>query len=523
MTPARLGAHLPGPMAKIAPAQKGQAAALFVEPEGGNAGQRYGKSESQNTDRRCGAAENGSAGQRYGKSESQDTEKRPLGTTPLDSKGYFGRDRRSAQGTPGGPPYLVPTSGAISTMRAMSSCNLAGKPDYSHRNKNAWAAPQSMSDILDAYRRLQDQGEIEKDAAQDRVVRKLDALSATLSDYALRRTRLFARSREKPKGLYIHGGVGRGKSMLMDLFFAEAPLREKRRVHFHAFMIETHAAINSWRKLDLDARVRYARQINLRGRGAALDDPIPAVATTITRQATLLCFDEFEVRDVADAMILGRLFSVLFEAGTVIVTTSNRAPEDLYKDGLNRQLFLPFIDLIRREQEVVHLDGQLDYRLERLRGMAVYHTPLDAKSAEAMDEVFRRLTGHADGVAVALDVQGRMLQVPRSGKGVARFSFGELCERPLGAADYLALADEFHTLLLDNIPIMDTANRNEARRFSTLIDALYESRVKLICSAAALPHALYPAGDGAFEFARTVSRLMEMQSEDYMAAPHAPQ
>ncbi len=363
------------------------------------------------------------------------------------------------------------------------------------------------------------------DEAQLRVVEPLERLQGALRRYRPGRQRTFSsfgRAGAAPRGLYIHGGVGRGKSMLMDLFFAHAPLRLKRRVHFHAFMLETHAAINAWRKLDAKERAERAALLKLKARGAALDDPMPPVGRLIAREARLLCFDELEVRDIADAMILGRLFSVLFAQGVIVVATSNHAPERLYEQGLNRQLFLPFVALLKEQLDVLCLDGSVDYRLERSKQLEVYHVPLGGDADRAMDAAWRALTGRDGGERRVIEMQGRSLVVPQAIGGIARFSFAELCARPLGAADYLALAREFHTLLIDRVPRMGPERRNEARRFATLVDALYEARVKLVASAECPPGLLYPAGDGAFEFKRAVSRLIEMQSTDYMAEPHAP-
>jgi cell division protein ZapE len=376
-----------------------------------------------------------------------------------------------------------------------------------------------------AYRALLESGKLRADEAQRRAVSRLQELSDSLRHYrpsATRRLSPLSRTRPKPRGLYIHGGVGRGKSMLMDLFFAHAPLRPKRRVHFQEFMLEAHGMINAWRKLGAKERVRRGAQLKLKGRGHALDDPMPAVGRALAREAALLCFDELEVRDVADAMILGRLFTVLFKQGVIVVATSNHAPANLYEHGLNRQLFLPFIVLLEQQLDVLCLDGKVDYRLERLKALTVYHTPLGDASDRAMDMAFSALTGRERGERRVLDVQGRMLAVLQAAGGVARFDFAELCARPLGAADYLALARAFHTLLLDRVPCMGPERRNEARRFATLIDVLYEARVKLVLSAEGAPETLYPSGDGAFAFKRAASRLNEMQSADYVALAHAP-
>lgn len=368
---------------------------------------------------------------------------------------------------------------------------------------------------LPAYRALRRADDIAPDPAQKLAVEKLQALHVKLKQYQPKSDDagwlgIFtgrARRREPtPQGLYIYGDVGRGKSMVMDLFFDTVPIERKRRVHFHAFMLEVHAAAHEFRQTPKDQRDG--------------DDPIAPIAARIAADAILLCFDEFQVQDVADAMILGRLFSALFDHGVVVVATSNRPPDDLYIGGLNRELFLPFIDLFKERLDLLHLSGPTDHRMARLTGMPVYHVPADEKAAAALEDAFAALTQGADPAAAAIEVQGRQLVIPRTGAGVAWASFAELCEQPLGAADYLALAENFHTLVLSGIPKMDIQQRNEAKRLVTLIDALYEQKVKLICSASAAPDELYPAGDGSFEFARTASRLIEMQSRDYMAQPH---
>lgn len=371
-----------------------------------------------------------------------------------------------------------------------------------------------------AYEALLGTGELSPDPGQEEIVSRLQVLHEALGQPDQAQPGLLARLFGKgeqtaaPLGLYIHGGVGRGKSMLMDLFFETAPVAQKRRVHFHEFMLDCHGAIHKWR--------------GARGNDKNSDDgdPIPPLARRIADGARLLCFDEFQVNDVADAMILGRLFSELLGLGVVLVATSNRAPDELYEDGLNRKLFLPFIELLKERLDVMALDGPTDYRLRRMKGVQVYHVPVNDETTERMRDAFFSMTDRdvedAHMVPTAeLQVQGRALFVPKSSKGVAVFSFKRLCANPLGAADYLAIAWRYHTVFIVAIPRMGPDQRNEAKRFVTLIDTLYENNVKLICSAAAEPAELYPAGDGSFEFSRTASRLAEMQSEEYLARGHA--
>lgn len=365
------------------------------------------------------------------------------------------------------------------------------------------------------YRALRAAGELKPDPEQELAVEKLEILHHRIAQYRPDNNDNgwlpFLRRRPKrepaPEGLYLYGAVGRGKSMLMDLFFDTVPLEKKRRVHFHAFMAEVHERINRFRRTPESERDG--------------DDPLPPVARDIARDTHLLCFDEFEVRDVADAMILGRLFTKLFENGVVVVATSNRAPDELYAGGLNRQLFLPFIALMKQRLDLLCLNGPTDHRLERLKGVAVYHTPLDDAAAAALDAAFESLTDMAHGEPDEIEVMGRRIPVPEQAKGVARFSFADLCEAPLAANDYLAIAKRYHTIILSGIPELGPDRRNEARRFVLLIDVLYDNRVKLVASAAVPIDRIYAEGDGTFEFARTVSRLIEMQSSDYIDAPHS--
>ncbi|WP_085881610.1 cell division protein ZapE [Oceanibacterium hippocampi] len=370
---------------------------------------------------------------------------------------------------------------------------------------------------LAAYRALRRAGELAHDPVQELAVEKLQTLHKRLVGYDPTfkpHWTDFFRGRgnpndraSPPQGLYMFGGVGRGKSMLMDLFYRTAPVEKKRRVHFHAFMQEIHATIHRWRQ----------------ARDERASDPMPPLAEGIAAGAWLLCFDEMQVTDVADAMLLGRLFQYLFNHGVVVVFTSNRPPDDLYKGGLNRELFLPFIAMIKEELDVLHLDGGTDYRLERLSHGRVYFQPLGEEADRSLEEVFNGLIEGAELVSEELTVQGRTIVTPLTARHVARFRFEELCARPLGAADYLALAERYHSIVLTGIPKLGPEKRNEAKRFVTLIDVLYENRVNLIASADAPPAALYPEGDGSFEFGRTASRLMEMQSEDYLIAPHGGQ
>jgi len=375
-----------------------------------------------------------------------------------------------------------------------------------------------MTDPITRYRALVREGKLAGDAAQERAVELLELLHRRLSGHAPRSPGLRGLlnglgRKQSPRGLYLFGDVGRGKSMLMDLFYAAAPVTAKRRVHFYAFMQEVHDTIAAWRKLSPAERQRHPHVVREAG-----DDPIPPVARGFANGAALLCFDEFQVEDIADAMILSRLFEALFAEGVVVVATSNCAPRELYAGGLNRQLFLPFIALVEARLDVHRLDGPVDYRLTRLAGNPVYFTPLGPAAAALMDRAWARLTDGDPGAAATVAISGRRLIVPQAARGAARFAFSDLAEQPLGAADYLALARRFHTLFIDAVPRLGRDRRNETRRFIALIDTLYEHRVKLVCSAAAAPEALHDGHDPAF--ARTASRLMEMQSAAYLARGH---
>src|SRR4051812_1518698 len=372
------------------------------------------------------------------------------------------------------------------------------------------------STVSERYRALVAEGELERDAAQEAIAARLTRLEERLAQHPPSRKSshlrwLFARSSpaEPIKGLYIHGDVGRGKTMLMDLFFAASELRRKRRAHFHEFMADVHERVHIYRQ-----KIKSGEITN--------DDPIGLTAAALAEEAWLLCFDEFHVTDIADAMILGRLFTRLFEAGVVVVATSNVEPDELYKDGLNRALFLPFITLLHQHMDVVRLEAPKDFRLEKLSAQPVWYVPADEDAEVALDMAWQRLTGTLSGEPHEIAAKGRAIRVPEAAKGVARFSFAQLCGQPLGASDYLRIAREFHTLILEGIPVMDYPQRNEAKRFIALIDTLYDNAVKVVASAQAEPPVLYLGGEGyeANEFKRTASRLIEMRSAEYLALPH---
>ncbi len=358
---------------------------------------------------------------------------------------------------------------------------------------------QTLAQIYDA--RVASGG-LTADPAQRAVLAELETLRRTLEEPLKRRgvlSGMFSRSAEGPRGVYLWGGVGRGKSMLMDMFFAATDLPAKRRVHFHAFMQEIQAGLHSARKTEVE-------------------DALHPVAEAVIAGVRLLCFDEMQITDIADAMIVGRLFEKLFAAGVVVVTTSNRPPEGLYENGLNRALFMPFITLISEHMQVRALATPVDYRQQVLAGAQVYFQPAGATARAALSAIWADLTGNGAALPLRLRVNGRTVVVPAYLNGVARATFWDLCAQPLGPGDFLAIAQAVRVLLLEDIPQLSASNYNEAKRFVTLIDALYEARVRLICSAAEIPERLYLEGAGSFEFARTASRLREMQGAGWGAA-----
>jgi cell division protein ZapE len=369
---------------------------------------------------------------------------------------------------------------------------------------------------LPAFRAMVAAGDLAPDASQDRAAERLQVLWNRLRGYdpaprPANGTSLFSRllrrdpQPEAPNGLYLVGEVGRGKSMLMDLFFDTADVARKQRIHFHRFMQNVHTRFHAFKRDNPDSA-----------------DPIPPLADSIAAEAALLCFDEFQVNDIADAMILGRLFQALFERGVVVVATSNVAPDDLFKGQPGRDAFLPFIALLKQRLDVLMMDAGRDFRRHRLRTMRTWHVPADRRAEAALDEAFREMTGDATGRPSTLTVMGRKLVVPLAAEGVARFDFATLCGTALGAGDYLALATNFHTLILDGIPRLSPDNYDQARRFIVLIDTLYDRRTKLIASADAMPEQLYQRGENAQMFERTASRLDEMQSQDWLEQPHTP-
>ena len=364
---------------------------------------------------------------------------------------------------------------------------------------------------LPAFRAMVAAGELAPDAAQERVAERLNTLWQRLRGYdpVPRNGSLFSRllraPPEPPNGLYIVGEVGRGKSMLMDLFFAAADVRRKQRIHFHRFMQNVHVRFHAFKQAHPE-----------------VDDPIPPLADSIASEAALLCFDEFQVNDIADAMILGRLFQALFERGVVVVATSNIAPDDLFKGQPGRDAFLPFIALIKQRLDVVMMDAGRDFRRERMRGMRTWLVPADARADHELDRAFSELTNGTKARSETLRVMGRKFAVPLAAEGVARFDFETLCGAALGPGDYLALATRYHTLILDGVQRLSPNNYDKARRFIILVDTLYDHRVKLIASADATPDQLYQRGENAKMFERTASRLDEMQSADWLDLSHIP-
>ncbi|BDG74646.1 cell division protein ZapE [Roseomonas fluvialis] len=379
---------------------------------------------------------------------------------------------------------------------------------------------------LPALRALIAAGTITADPAQVMAAEKLQDLWRRTRGYDPRQdppdtggflSRFFRRKATEeapagaPMGLYLVGEVGRGKSMLMDLFFAAAEVPRKKRLHFHQFMQQVHRRIHAWKLRDADAPAPADIHDH---------DPIPPLADSIVAEAALLCFDEFQVHDIADAMILGRLFEALFARGVVVVATSNTAPDDLFRGKPGRDAFLPFITLIKKRIEVLVIESARDYRRERIRGLPTWHVPPDGRAERALDAAFAELTGGAPASTTTLTLLGRAVAVPQAARGVARFAFDEICGRPLGPADYLAVATHFHAIVLDGIPRLGPENFDKARRFITLVDTLYEHRVKLVASAEDVPDRLYERGENAAMFERTASRLVEMQSQAYLALPH---
>ena len=363
--------------------------------------------------------------------------------------------------------------------------------------------------VSQAYYERIEAGFLTEDAAQLQAVAALDDLIAALGQ---NRSGWFSKPRPA-KGLYLWGGVGRGKSMLMDLFIDRAPVDAKRRVHFHDFMREIHEFRAYWRSLTEEERRKSQWYVK-----GADGDPIAPAAKRMAASAKLLCFDEFQVTQIADAMILSRLFEKAFDLGLTMVATSNRPPDDLYKDGINRELFTPFIDLLKQQCTVMELASDTDHRLAQLSRAPVWVTPLGEQADADLDLAWTRLTAGAAARAERLTVQNRPLEVPAAAAGVARFTFHQLCAKPLGAADYAELARHYHTRIIAGIPRLSPEKRNEAIRFTTLIDVLYEAGINLVASAAAPPDDLYPSGDGSFEFERTASRLHEMQTAKYIGA-----
>ena len=373
--------------------------------------------------------------------------------------------------------------------------------------------PDYSKSVVERLESLVASGQLERDPQQLLIAKRLDGVLASLRSRSPAKKSsalgwLFAAKRhtENPvRGLYIHGSVGRGKTMLMDMMFELAPIEKKRRAHFHEFMADVHSRIHAHRQKLKNGETRQA-------------DPVPPVAAALHDEAVLLCFDEFTVTDIADAMILSRLFTELFQRGSVLIATSNVEPDNLYRDGLNRQLFLPFVDLLKQYADVVSLDSPTDYRLEKTKSLPVWLTPLGPETDAKIDAAWHKLTDGVTPRAESIEMKGREVPVPAAALGAARFSFRDLCEKPLGASDYIAIAERYPTVFVEHIPVLTPQQGNETKRFINLIDTLYDNKVRLVASAEAMPERLLPVrrGTTGFEFDRTVSRLFEMRSEDYV-------
>lgn len=377
--------------------------------------------------------------------------------------------------------------------------------------------PDYSASVVERLEVMVAEGKIAEDPQQFAIGRRLDNVLDTLhSRKPAAKTSalgwLFASRRKTDapvRGLYIHGSVGRGKTMLMDMFFGIAPIERKRRAHFHEFMADVHSRIHAHRQKLKNGETRQA-------------DPVPPVAAALNAEAMLLCFDEFTVTDIADAMILSRLFTELFRLGSVLIATSNVEPDNLYMDGLNRQLFLPFVDLLKQNVDIVSLDTDTDYRLEKTKSVPVWLVPIDGVNDTRIEAAWHEISGGVKSAPESIPMKGRAIHVPSAAAGCARFTFHDLCEQPLGAPDYLAIAGRYHTVVIEHIPVLAVEKRNETKRFINLIDTLYDHHIRLIASAATMPEELLPVRKGTvgFEFDRTVSRLFEMRSADYLQAWH---
>lgn len=376
-----------------------------------------------------------------------------------------------------------------------------------------------LDTVASAYESRVGSGEFSPDPAQVQLAERLDVLLEAVSNRRLANKSsalgwMFGRKQtsKTPRGLYVHGAVGRGKTMLMDMFFELVPAKRKRRAHFHDFMADAHARIHAHRQKLKNGETKEA-------------DPVPPVAAQLFEEAWVLCFDEFSVTDIADAMLLSRLFEQLFKLGCVLVATSNVEPDQLYRDGLNRQLFLPFVGLLKDNVDILNLDARTDYRMETTTRLPVYHRLGEGEGSDAMDLAWKQVTSGKLTAPETVHVKGREVTVPLAGAGAARFGFSDLCEKPLGASDYAAVSERYHTVFVDRVPVLSEAGRNAAKRFITLIDTFYDRKNRLFVSAAAEPEALYAGTTGteSFEFARTASRLNEMQSEAYLEASRANQ